>query len=531
MNDESSSGRGEEGFLSLASLFAVLGLVIGFALLANVGKTIGRKLETQNAADAAATGAGIELARGMNAVTAANHLIGELHALVVLHHALGGDPVDGLKKAEPTPQGIKNNLKFSYDAAKTLSQIAGIMAPVGFNDLSQEPREGAAIYDSRIELKKVTTWAYIAHAIGSVFKLMGNFPIPIVSQILTGLGYAVVIAAMAFEYKAWSEWYVLDGLYYLSKATVPFKKSLQYAVIPGLYGYSCIVAGAVPGFATPLAIPGKAGLSAEEAAGKLGQYHQAEATLFPGLGKNTSLPLLALPVVAEPKKLKHPERSQLIRASTPWIQRWRLPWLHFGEDALLLSRFKCHYLKYTDEYTIEMTRRAKELVIPVNLLVIRELKQDGSDKGKESWAREGGSGTADQLFGTMAFAHRPKSEIASFGYYRQPNPDGFLAFAQTMIYNANPQKPDESRRGFQKRVGWDTLNWSVDVPEYPGPGGGGETCPIPTGVPEPRIKLNWQAKLVPTTRLPESMLWQREPAVKSILKRTAFELPGLTNTH
>jgi hypothetical protein len=526
--DTASTIDPEAGFLSLASLFAVLGLVIGFALLANIGKTIGQKLETQNAADAAATGTGIELARGMNMVTAANHLIGELHAIVVLHQALGGDAIERPRNAPRAPQRLQQSLAQSHQIARTLSQIAGYTTPIGYDPLRDQPEAGASLYDAMIELKKIMTWAYILHATGAIFKLMGNFPIPIVSQILTGIAYIILACALAFEGKAMQEWYTLVGVRTLARITSPMKQIIQWTLIPGLYGFTSATAGAVPGLPSPLPVPGFAAQKAEEAARELAEFHGAQASLFPGLSSSPSVPLLALPVVAEPRNLNPLERSQLIRAATPWIQHWRRPWLRFGEDAVLMSRFKCFYYKYTNEFTLEMTRRAKNQFI--NLLILRDFQPQRQQKGEEPWARESGSGTADRWFSTVAFAHRPPVGIAAWGYFRQPNPDGFLAFAQTMIYNANPQEADRSRAGFQRRVGWDTLNWANDVPEFPGPQSQGEGCSIPQGVPEPRIRLNWQAKLVPTTRLPEAVLWSRGPT-REILRRTAFFVPGLTNTH
>src|SRR5262245_55067222 len=112
---------GEGGMLSLVSLFVVLGFLVLFSLLSNAGKTVGQKLEAQNAADAVAYSAGVEMARGLNSVTAANHLIGELQALVVLHHGLGGDELDGLARARRTPTDIQQSLQISYQLARVFS--------------------------------------------------------------------------------------------------------------------------------------------------------------------------------------------------------------------------------------------------------------------------------------------------------------------------------------------------------------------------------------------------------------------------
>jgi hypothetical protein len=54
-------------------------------------------------------------------------------------------------------------------------------------------------------------------------------------------------------------------------------------------------------------------------------------------------------------------------------------------------------------------------------------------------------------------------------------------------------------------------------------------CPVPN-VPEPRIHLSWQTKLVPTTRLAESIWWQRGE-LGSILRRTPPVHTPLGSTH
>src|SRR5690242_4580184 len=67
----------EDGMMSMVNVVTVafLALLIGF--VANVGRIVQEKIAVQNAADAAAYSASAVMARGMNAVTATNHLMGE----------------------------------------------------------------------------------------------------------------------------------------------------------------------------------------------------------------------------------------------------------------------------------------------------------------------------------------------------------------------------------------------------------------------------------------------------------------------
>src|SRR5262249_14401359 len=136
---------------------------------------------------------------------------------------------------------------------------------------------------------------------------------------------------------------------------------------------------------------------AENAAVAVAKHNRTAGSLFPGVMHNFSLPLLQLPVEEERTNLRNIPRSQLVRASTPWIQYWRVPSLGFGEHALMLSRFKMHYWARTDLYTRTLAQRMKQRA-GVNLPILRGLDVDRIEKGREEWTRAEGSRTADQLF-------------------------------------------------------------------------------------------------------------------------------------
>lgn len=353
--------RDERGVLSFASLFAIIGLVIGFALVANIGRTVGTKLETQNAADAAAHAAAVELARGMNAVTATNHLIGESHALVIIHHTLGGDILDNGETKE-YPSELKTGLQQSFQIADIASQIAGEPRPIkqGYDLLTDEEmspsKSGAAIYDSRVELYRQMILAYQLHAGGAGLVIASRIPF---LGWLYPIGKAMITFSLIWQGKIIQEWVLLRAMEIAAIGVKSVKKGIQTGVIPNLYIHSCKVAGAVPFVPVPLPIPGDAAKKAEKAATDVGKRHDTDVSLFPGLEREKSVPLLALPVVPEPSKVNDLAKSQLVRASTPWVQWWRVSWMRFGDLFLTLSRFKCHFKKWSDEYTPELADRAR----------------------------------------------------------------------------------------------------------------------------------------------------------------------------
>lgn len=506
---------GETGMMSLLSLLAVLGLLVLFGLLANIGKTAGQKLELQNGADAVAYSAGNEMARSMNTITAVNHLIGELTAFVILHHGFGGDEMDGRRRVQSTPQDAYWGVEISYLLARVAAAVGSITQPIQqtYNQVKKAPTTGGAIWDSRIRLKHVSTWAFIMHAVGGFLNaVLGR--IPYIGPILTAILYgAIILPAMAFQLKALLEWYTLDGVEMLAKYTHPVRRVIERGVIPALHYYNRAVVLVTP-------------FKMEDTAEEVGQRDGVDGKLFPGF-KNFSYPLLGLPLKMEPERPRVPVRSQLLRSATPWVQHWRVPWLQFGEDALLLSRFKAHYWDRTDQYSLLLADRFRR-ERGVRLYHLDGYDPDRQEKGTERWQFASGSREADRLFAVVGFSHRPRLPVAGLGVFRQANPDGMAAYAQAFIYNANPN-PRTAGGGFQPVVAYDTLNWINRVRDHPGQRPRDSSYPVPS-VPEPRIRVNWQVKLVPTTRVADSIWWQKGDLGTIMRRTTPFHL-GLSGTH
>src|SRR6187431_970166 len=78
------------GKITIVTIFAILGLVVMAGYIGNAGHVVTTKITTQNAADSIAFSSAQWMARGMNAVTATNHLLGEATGLVVVIEGLGG---------------------------------------------------------------------------------------------------------------------------------------------------------------------------------------------------------------------------------------------------------------------------------------------------------------------------------------------------------------------------------------------------------------------------------------------------------
>jgi len=83
-----------DGKIAIVTIFAMLGMIVMAGFIGNAGHVVTTKVATQNGADAIAFSSAQWMARGMNAVTATNHLLGEATGLVVVIEALGGPEAD-----------------------------------------------------------------------------------------------------------------------------------------------------------------------------------------------------------------------------------------------------------------------------------------------------------------------------------------------------------------------------------------------------------------------------------------------------
>ena len=510
----------EQGTLSVITLLVMLGFVLMIGTLFNCLIVVQDKLELQNAADASAQSAGTQMARGLNAVTAANHIIGELQACVVLHHALAGDERNTLGEMVRNSHVSNQTIKSAYLLA--VQQSVGTTPPLEKAlDLTIQPAtDASAIGDSFEQLRKVLTYAYRVHAVGAFLETKVS-RIPYVGIIAQIWGKLLVTGASVYETKVAQEASALDLLYAIMYESLQPARKTTEGLIALTYDVSQMHAADAP-------------VQAERVVRTISEALQTEGSLFPGLTVNPSHPLLQLPVWSEPREFPEQAipRSQLVRASVPWIHYWRLPFLKFGGQALRLSRFQSYFVERTQEYSLKLAQREKERGI--NLMILQDFDPITMTKGNEVWTSAEGSRHCDERFGLISFARRPAPLRMGAAYFETPNQRGIAAYAQTLTYNANPQTAQATPSGRQKIVGWDTLNWDQLVPEW-----SAGNDPVPHGntryeyfqerAPKPEVNLNWQSLLTPTSRIAESVAWQQGD-LGDILRRTKVET-GWSRAH
>jgi hypothetical protein len=496
----------ESAMISIVTVVVVLFLAILGALGGNIALTIKQKMESQNGADSIAYSSSIVAARSMNAVTAAQHIEGELLALVALHHAFGGDELDnaGSAGSMAASDSAGAELDQAFQQAELYQGDPSPPSSDVYRRVRQLPNAGATIRASVLRLQQILASAYRAYAYGG--RLQELRSVPYVGQAAYGLGVVITTAALRFEDKVSSERHLLEAIEKSARAAVPAKKAVEQLIAAIYFGYIQQVVKDYPHHVSSV-------VSATSRTNKV------DGALFPSAEDRR----LELPIEPEPQSLSSMGKSQLVRSSFPWINHWRKPILKELNQLFLLARSAYFYKHFSDQFVIYKAKKLKT-DSGVNLYIIHDLKLSGSDKGNERWTRRSGSRRADELFGVVGFARRPFQQSSGFSRFRNNVPNDVVTYAQAMIYNSNPQVGSGGGQ-LQPEVGWDTLNWISKVPEQRDEGGKESYEPSD----EPRIRVNWHAKLVPVTRLPDAARAVRAPFSTSVGRLVPD--PGEFRTH
>ena len=464
----------EDGMVAWAMMVAILFLACFSGLVYNAGSTVSKKLETQNAADSVAYSGSLWMARGMNAMTATNHVIGELNALYVIHHAFAGKWLDEQGREENNVEpslGLSTGLEIAYNAANVAPKTIPVFSK--HKDTTKHPNadRNSAIFDAKIQLKGIMTAAYVSHLAGAVLEKF---------VITTAAGIAVEVAALAVEWKVYQEYLVLDGLEMLMNSTKVIKDIIP-ATITGLHGYQQAAEFGIPALAL-------------DSASSLAERQGASGNFY---GDVVALPLLPV----EKEETSNERRSQLMRATFPWVAAWRKNINRFLIITCTLSGARGYYTEWSNKYTLQAcewlrtdsgSTYSRPLTVQnhgtsrqsgngesgkkIHLYVVKGLNetQQGISKSQEKWNdwdnRSDATSEIEKQFCHVGFAHKTAPRVGVARFYRQENPRGMVCFAQSMVYNANEQQrpaPPGPAGGNQPRVGWDTLGWTNDVKEFP----------------------------------------------------------------
>ncbi len=541
--------RNEDGMMMMVHTVAVMLCVLLIVFTLNHAFSVRQKPELQNAADAGAETVGTVAARHMNALTATQHVMGEVVAMIIVHHAIGGDHLDANEVADT--DSVDKALDEAHKGYLTASKAAGLPAEDdAYETVRQEDgvraSEGTTEYDAKVKLKEYLTLVYHTKA-AARWMMASRYPAVVAA------GKALHLAVHPVELKIKQEYETLNQLHEAAFSLSPLKLYLRDTWLPQAKRYATSLVEEFPD-------------SAADAVQQMGERHDVSIAVMMAHGR------LELPVEIDPHAqavtlLTESHESlalatagcceclsertsidrdqivkvtQLARATFPWVNYHRQPILQrLGELCKLVDARKL----YKDQTERDSKRICDFLQTSAShdlgLYVL--LGYPAPDKANALWTAD--PDQADLVFATTVLAHRPPPVVLGVpAAFRQAHPSGTVAVAQVLLYNANPfQRPEHPIDLTCKRitpnrqadVGCDTLNWwpgsrpyeliaVTDQDEAPSP-------------EYPRIQINWQAKLVPNsavmlgalkhnrTRLPGDMA--------TIIERLPDQVPPALLTH
>ncbi|MCA9095379.1 MAG: hypothetical protein KDA68_17995, partial [Planctomycetaceae bacterium] len=171
----------EEGTMAQVTVIAVMGFTILVGMVGNVGRIVQKKVAVQNAADSVAYSTALWQARSMNAVTAVNHMLGEVTAICVLHEALGGPELDdGIPKKSDEFKDLNDKITTYRPIPTVAINMPGLYSvderiidlvrrAVTFREGNNgSTTAGAMLYDSRITLKQLVAFFQDVKVAGNV---------------------------------------------------------------------------------------------------------------------------------------------------------------------------------------------------------------------------------------------------------------------------------------------------------------------------------------------------------------------------
>ena len=526
----SRTARTEEGLMTWATLIAVVLFCALIAMVFNVGRIANDKLEAQNAADSTAYSASLVRARAMNAITATNHMMGELTALYTMHHAIGGKILDDGKEMNNWVVRGLNLALLAIHKAAWAAYVAVIplappgigygLEPANYKPADDVPKGEATVYDAKCLLKSKIIIEYGNHISGTVDIAKGKTLLLAVitapkGAALIAKGYNKRFQANTKIRKLVAEYKFINRLERFAIEGLTVKKTIIPAILAALWKYEQLVVSGT-------------GLACDKTAKSIADRNMCvgEVVGRPGVsaavGMSGSLPLVKDPTTT---KKRRENKTQLMRSTYPWVQEWR--WKILGAFLLIVpeSAAARFYEYHSDVYCKEICEDFYDKK-KYRLYVLEEVNasRPGTDKGTETWRDN--SALADRLFCLVGFARQQTPPANThLVYFPNTNPTPIMSMSQAIIYNGNRPKKWKAKsadflspllgREPQPVPAWDTLNWTEGATEWKNGkryfGWLGKRIhwvlgdiPFPSdlrildrGTPEPKVKLNWQTKLVP----------------------------------
>jgi hypothetical protein len=309
------SYRARQGKISLVTLIAILGLIVMLGFVGNAGHVVTTKVDQQNAADAIAFSTAQWMARGMNAVTATNHLLGEATALVVVIEGLGGPEADADMEAYPAQSKITDEVNRGMVGLATIDGLvpygakaagkvdAKFLKAIITNLISKQDNKHkafATIYDSKLVLKKKVTPRLIAKSIANAGLWVPPWWgwLTAIPAYAVHIGCNIELAEFALEYA------ILEGLEKLvtNKLVREVKVTIfENKLIPAIAAHGDYLAGRPSRIAKkrPTADSSIVNYAVGQSLDHLGKTYNVTAAIYPSATTFPGIDHLRLPIAPE----------------------------------------------------------------------------------------------------------------------------------------------------------------------------------------------------------------------------------------
>ena len=367
------SSRTRQGKFTLLVLVAILGMMLIIGFVGNCGYVVTEKMNTQNAADAIAFSSAQWMARGMNAVTATNHLLGEITGLVVVIEGLGGPEADRQMEAYPPQSQVTDSINQNFIDLAIINGLAVYGAPAAgkidkpfvnaiVKDLvskkDKKHKAFATIYDSKLQLKKSTAKRLIGKSIANAGLWV---PPP--------WGWLTAIPAYAFHIKMnydllmiGKEYVILEGFERLVTSSVVRKLKvtvIEEKLIPAIAAHGDYLAGRPSLIAKkrPKMDSSVVNNAIRQSLEHLGKVYNVKAAIYP-----TAL-TLQIPKVAGLAKLRLPVAPEAPPSMTGTTEgKYEKEW---GNDDLI-STDQGDPIKEIEEKMADSRKKAEQRIKELN---------------------------------------------------------------------------------------------------------------------------------------------------------------------
>jgi len=496
----------QRGSIAIGHVIWVM-IAIAFAsLFFNLGFSTKKKNDLQRPANGISHSVGVWKARGMNVVASHQHLQGELAAMVILHHAIGGDELDANELANT------RRLDLSLDVSRNLA--ASVSASTPFYSTVRRPIfAGATLLRAQRRIKLAVAGIY-----------MGKFFIRLVG------GSTAALDALEMQYGR--EYQALERLYRQARSMVDLKRSIMKTTLPTANRQLRNIVSSIPSLA-------------QKTAQEIADRYEVKLHINP---EDLKLPLEVDPYATldrPPREYRPPQdcdcptvpadnpRYQMVKTSQ--LARSAFPWVNYHRAAMVMKLFLSAPLSLAGKIYYDEAAGQSRLILDrlqkdhgVRLYVLPGKVQP--DKGWEKWTFAEHSNLADKHFTSVVLTGQELVQPVGSPYlFRKPEMDTWVRWDAVMLKNDNPQHRPTERIDLlgckrivpsrQAVVGYDTLAWDQSrhrVSELVG-----------NGIPHvfPKIKNAWNFTPTVVTdyenhRIRTSQLPGWAQGMKSVLPQT-----------